>query len=191
MHRGLCASSFVSSVLGYSFVSAEKSHRCEIDNFECADPPTSQWDRARREHVHPCQWELVAQKGIRSLRPPCYESAGEHMSVTLDATGRVAAVVASCVSTEGTEFVIRSIGCRCDLRNTGVGRFTLMSSIVDILDWRSRKHSDISLLYSRIHPENVASRALFHSAGFTLVPGAKEDFAGEMDYWALDLTSLG
>lgn len=144
---------------------ASRSDRKVLNNFVCTEPAKATWNGSRL--VHPRDWELDVQSGIRALRPPL--GPDTVLLLGKDQQRCLAAVVLFS-DTEGkpSEVVLRALAVATHIRGAGGAHAReALSVALRVMAERARAAGARELfVFGRIHPRNGPSKRLCKGAGF-------------------------
>lgn len=151
-----------------------------LQNFECAQPPTWQYDSAGRGRWHPRVWELDVQSYFRSRCLPPLPYGDTLLVGTMDEQ-LVALVRFSTDDLPDTAFIY-AVGVSNPWRHMGYGREAVEVALSEIR--KSEAFNAEAELYvrGRVHQRNHASKSMLEACGFACVDEGQE---GEpLEEWA-------
>lgn len=154
--------------------------RAELQRFICANPPKARYQQGRGK-AHPAPWELEVQSSLRGLTPPTGPDERLLLGYTLE--NELAAAVWLGLDDHRLHFIVLAVAVNHSRRARGAGHQIVAVAMDELRRWQQSHHPEVTAVFARIHPNNVASRKVFARAGFDLL-GTKQ---GIHEVWVAEV----
>jgi RimJ/RimL family protein N-acetyltransferase len=160
---------------------ARQEHLKDFNGFTCAEPAQAQWDRVRREKLHPQPWQLTVQSAIRDMSVPL---PSDEMAVLLYSEDTLAGVSRFGWTDGGEQLLVMTIARDVRFKGQGVGAELLRQTLAYLRAARDEAGSGCGA-FARIDHRNMQSKRAFAAAGFAYLEDDYED--PNLEYWMHDL----
>nr|WP_323743302.1 GNAT family N-acetyltransferase [Curtobacterium sp. VKM Ac-1395] len=160
---------------------ARQEHLKDFNGFTCAEPAQAEWDRIRREKLHPQPWQLSVQSAVRSMSLPL---PSDEMALLLYSAGTLAGVSRFGWTDGGEQLLVMTIARDVRFKGQGVGAELLRQTLEYLRAARDAADSGCGA-FARIDHRNLQSKRAFEGAGFAYLEDDYED--PNLEYWMHDL----